>query len=127
VFSARLSTGRRSISSTTRLSPRWPRWRGGLTIVLLPEQGAVFLGLGTLAAGRARFEVEGADLAAGLLTEHGVPAGDIGRVWEAIALHGSVGLADRMGLLTYLTHKGANHRPGGKPGSVRSHRQGEAT
>jgi len=53
-----------------------------------------------------RFEVEGADLAAGLLAEHGVPDGDIGRVWEAIALHSSVGLADRMGLLTYLTHKG---------------------
>ncbi len=41
------------------------------------------LGLGTLATGRARFEVEGADLAAGLLAEHGVPDGDIGRVWEA--------------------------------------------
>src|SRR6478609_7888059 len=39
------------------------------------------LGLGTLAAGRARFEVEGADLAAGLLAGHGVPDGDIGRVW----------------------------------------------
>jgi len=63
------------------------------------------LGLGTLAAGRARFEVEGADLAAGLLAGHGVPDGDIGRVWEAIALHSSVGLADRMALLTYLTHK----------------------
>ena len=85
------------------------------------------LGPGTLAAGRARFEVEGADLAAGLLAGQGVPDGDIGRVWEAIALHSSVGLADRMGLLTYLTHKGVNHRPGGKPGSVRSHRQGEAT
>src|SRR5712664_4231961 len=64
------------------------------------------LGLGTLATGRARFEVEGADLAAGLLAEHGVPDGGIGCVWEAIALHSSLGLADRMGLLTYLTHKG---------------------
>ncbi len=64
------------------------------------------LGLGTLATGRARFEVEGADLAAGLLAEHGIPDGGIGRVWEAIALHSSLGLADRMGLLTYLTHKG---------------------
>ena len=59
-----------------------------------------------LATGRARFEVEGADLAAGLLAGHGVPDGDIGRVWEAIALHSSLGLADRMGLLTYLTHQG---------------------
>jgi len=64
------------------------------------------LGLGTLAAGRARFEVEGADLAASLLTGHGVAAADVDRVWEAIALHSSVGLADRRGLLTCLTHKG---------------------
>jgi hypothetical protein len=28
------------------------------------------------------------------------------RVWEAIALHSSIGIADRRGLLTYLTHKG---------------------
>ncbi|MEV6825299.1 HD domain-containing protein [Amycolatopsis sp. NPDC051102] len=64
------------------------------------------LGLGTLAAGEARFEVEGADLAASVLTEHGVPAADVDRVWEAIALHSSLGLADRRGLLTCLTHKG---------------------
>jgi len=64
------------------------------------------LGLGTLAAGKARFEVEGADLAASVLTEHGVAAADVDRVWEAIALHSSLGIADRRGLLTYLTHKG---------------------
>jgi hypothetical protein len=64
------------------------------------------LGLGTLAESRARFEVEGADLASALLADHGVSGGDIDRVWEAIALHSSIGLANRMGLLTYLTHKG---------------------
>jgi uncharacterized protein YciI len=64
------------------------------------------LALGPLGAGRARFEVEGADLAASALTEHGVPAADVDRVWEAIALHSSLGVADRRGLLTYLTHKG---------------------
>ncbi|WP_329048789.1 HD domain-containing protein [Amycolatopsis sp. NBC_01488] len=64
------------------------------------------LGLGTLAAGRARFEVEGADLAASLLTDHGVAATDVDRVWEAIALHSSIGIAHRRGLLTYLTHQG---------------------
>ncbi len=64
------------------------------------------LGLGTLAPGRSRFEVEGADLAATLLTEHGVTAADVDRVWEAIALHSSHGIADRRGLLTYLTYKG---------------------
>jgi hypothetical protein len=64
------------------------------------------LGLGTLAPGSARFEVEGADLAASLLTGHGVPAPDIDRVWEAIALHSSHGIADLRGLLSYLTYKG---------------------
>ncbi|MPY49348.1 HD domain-containing protein [Streptomyces acidicola] len=64
------------------------------------------LGLGTFAAGQARFEVEGADLAASVLTEHGIAAADVDRVWEAIALHSSLGIADRRGLLTYLTHKG---------------------
>jgi hypothetical protein len=64
------------------------------------------LGLGSLATGQARFEVEGADLAATLLTEHGIAAPDVDRVWEAIALHSSVGIARRRGLLTYLTHRG---------------------
>ena len=64
------------------------------------------LGLGSRAAGQARFEVEGADLAAALLTEHGVAAPGVDRVWEAIALHSSAGIAHRRGLLTYLTHRG---------------------
>jgi hypothetical protein len=64
------------------------------------------LGLGTSAPGKERFEVEGADLAAGLLRQHGVAAADVDRVWEAIALHSSIGIAGRRGLLTYLTHKG---------------------
>jgi hypothetical protein len=64
------------------------------------------LGLGDHASGEARFEVEGADLAAGVLRQHGVAAPDIDQVWEAIALHSSIGIADRRGLLTYLTHKG---------------------
>src|SRR5271154_7280746 len=64
------------------------------------------LGLGTSAPGKERFEVEGADLAAGLLRQHGVAAADVDRVWEAIALHSSIGIAGRRGLLTCLTHKG---------------------
>src|SRR3954467_7042362 len=43
------------------------------------------LGLGEHARGRARFEVEGADLAAGVLRKHGVGEADVDRVWEAIA------------------------------------------
>lgn len=64
------------------------------------------LGVGDLAHGAARFEVEGADLAAALLTEHGVDARDVDRVWEAIALHTSPGIAERRGLLAYLTRGG---------------------
>src|SRR6476646_6055788 len=64
------------------------------------------LGLGEHARGQARFEVEGADLAAAVLREHGVAEADVDRVWEAIALHSSIGIADRRGLLTYLTHTG---------------------
>ena len=64
------------------------------------------LGLGEHARGEARFEVEGADLAATVLRNHGVAEADVDRVWEAIALHACVGIADRRGLLTYLTHKG---------------------
>ncbi|NUR57202.1 MAG: HD domain-containing protein [Catenulispora sp.] len=64
------------------------------------------LGLGVLALGKSRFEVEGADLAATLLSEQGVAAADVDRVWEAIALHSSHGIADRRGLLTALTYRG---------------------
>src|SRR5436190_5114284 len=64
------------------------------------------LGLGEQARGQARFEVEGADLAAAVLREHGVAEADVDRVWEAIALHSSHGLAERRGLLTYLTYIG---------------------
>ena len=64
------------------------------------------LGLGKHARAEARFEVEGADLAATVLREQGVAEADVERVWEAIALHSSHGLAERRGLLTYLTYKG---------------------
>ena len=64
------------------------------------------LGLGEHAQGQARFEVEGADLAAGVLSKHGVADADVDKVWEAIALHACIGIADRRGLLTYLTHRG---------------------
>jgi HD domain len=64
------------------------------------------LGLGEQARGQARFEVEGADLAAAVLREQGVADSDVDQVWEAIALHSSIGLAERRGLLTYLTYKG---------------------
>lgn len=64
------------------------------------------LGAGGRAPGEARFEVEGADLAVGVLRQHGVAESDVGRVWEAIALHTSPGIAERRGLLCYLTREG---------------------
>ncbi|TXS35312.1 hypothetical protein EAO75_44975, partial [Streptomyces sp. uw30] len=53
-----------------------------------------------------RFEVEGADLAAALLTKHGVATADVDRVWEAIALHTTPDIAVRRGLLALLTFEG---------------------
>jgi HD domain-containing protein len=64
------------------------------------------LGLGAHATGEARFEVEGADLAAAVLRGHGVAERDVDRVWEAIALHATLGIAHRRGRLTSLTHRG---------------------
>jgi hypothetical protein len=73
------------------------------------------LGAGALAKGDARFEVEGADLAAAVVREHGVPEPDVDRVWEAIALHTSPGIAARRGLLAYLTREGAGIDFGRRP------------
>jgi hypothetical protein len=64
------------------------------------------LGAGSAAPGRARFEVEGADLAAALLTEHGCERTLVDAVWEAIALHTSMGIADRRGALCHLVRSG---------------------
>ena len=64
------------------------------------------LGVGTAASGKARFEVEGADLAATLLTDHGCERAVVDGVWEAIALHTSSGIAERRGPLFYLTRLG---------------------
>ena len=76
------------------------------------------LGLGEQARGQARFEVEGADLAAAVLREHGVTEADVDRVWEAIALHSSIGIAERRGLLTYLTYMGVFVDAGRLPDAI---------
>jgi hypothetical protein len=64
------------------------------------------LGVGSEAPGKERFEVEGADLAAALLTEHGCARVVVDAVWEAIALHTSGGIAERRGTLCHLTRSG---------------------
>lgn len=50
--------------------------------------------------------MEGADLAAEVLRRQDVPEADVDRVWEAIALHASPGIAERRGLLCHLTREG---------------------
>jgi len=64
------------------------------------------LGVGTAAPGKERFEVEGADLAAALLTEHGCGREVVDAVWEAIALHTNGGIAERRGAICYLVRSG---------------------
>lgn len=64
------------------------------------------MGLSEAGDGHQRFEVDGADLAARLLTDHALPAADVDAVWEAIALHTSPGIAERRGLLCHLTRSG---------------------
>lgn len=64
------------------------------------------LGTSPQAGGTQRFEVDGADLAAAFLTDHGADAADVDLVWEAIALHTSPGIAERRGALAYLTRSG---------------------
>ena len=69
---------------------------------------AVLHDIGTADAydGPVRFEVEGADAAARLLTEAGLPAAAVDQVWEAIALHTSPQIAERRGPITVLTRAG---------------------
>jgi hypothetical protein len=56
--------------------------------------------------GAQRFEVEGADAAAGYLRAQGLDRRDVDLVWEAIALHTSPGIAERRGPLTRLVRLG---------------------
>jgi len=64
------------------------------------------MGLSEAGDGDQRFEVDGADLAASLLTDQGLPGAQVDAVWEAIALHTSPGIAERRGLLCRLTRAG---------------------
>lgn len=64
------------------------------------------LGLSDHAMGDQRFEVDGADAAARFLRERGVTEDRVAAIWQAIALHTSVGLADRFGPLQALAFRG---------------------
>ncbi|GAB2961900.1 HD domain-containing protein [Amycolatopsis acidiphila] len=65
-----------------------------------------------------RFEVEGADRAAEFLIGRGVPASDADRVWQAIALHTSPGIAERRGALCVLVREGVALDFGGPMGTA---------
>src|ERR1700757_1447877 len=64
------------------------------------------LGVTEYANGDQRFEVDGADAAARFLREHGVDEVRVRTVWQAIALHTSIGLAHRFGAVQAITQIG---------------------
>jgi hypothetical protein len=53
-----------------------------------------------------RFEVDGADAAARFLRESGISDDRVTTVWQSIALHTSVGLAERFGTVQNLAYLG---------------------
>jgi hypothetical protein len=63
-------------------------------------------GLSERGNGDQRFEVDGADLAAGFLRENRFAEDRVQTVWEAIALHSSTGIAHRMRAEIALAHGG---------------------
>jgi HD domain len=65
------------------------------------------LGLVPAYAGENRFEVDGAEAAREFCLKHQVSAERANRVWEAIALHTSPGIAPRMAAEIALVHLGA--------------------
>jgi hypothetical protein len=64
------------------------------------------LGITDYGEGEERFEVDGADAAVRFLHEHGVPDERTAPVWQAIALHTSVGLAHRFGAISAVSFAG---------------------
>ena len=64
------------------------------------------LGATDYANGDQRFEVDGADAAARFLQDHGVDETRVSTVWQAIALHTSIGLAHRFGAEHAITQMG---------------------
>ncbi len=65
------------------------------------------LGLTERFDGEQRFEVDGADAAQAFLLEHGLPQEKVEIVWDAIALHTSIGIASRKRPEIALVHLGA--------------------
>ena len=77
--------------------------------------------------GRQRFEVDGADAAVRFLSGRGLTEERAGIVWEAIALHTSIGIANRMrpevalanaGIGIDVSKRGAERLPPGLAGEI---------
>jgi hypothetical protein len=66
------------------------------------------IGVTDAAGGKQRFEVDGADVAAELLTQHQIPAPQVDLVWQAIALNTSPGIVERRGVIPALTLAGVS-------------------
>lgn len=64
------------------------------------------LGITEYGDGDQRFEVDGADAAARFLREQGVAEQRVTTVWQSIALHTSVGLAQRFGVEQSISYFG---------------------
>lgn len=64
------------------------------------------LGITDYGTGDQRFEVDGADAAARFLRDHGISEDRTVTVWQSIALHTSVGLAQRFGAVQSLAFSG---------------------
>ena len=64
------------------------------------------LGVTDYANGDQRFEVDGADAAVRFLCDQGVQEGRVTTVWQAIALHTSIGLAHRFGAVHAVAQMG---------------------
>lgn len=64
------------------------------------------IGASPLLTGAERFEVGGADIAAEVVTGHGYSPARAQQVWQAVALHTSPHIAERMGSVTRLVRLG---------------------
>lgn len=71
------------------------------------------LGLTERFAGPLRFEVDGANAARAFLAERGVPKEKTALVWDAIALHTSMGIAEHKEPEVAITHIGISMDYGG--------------
>lgn len=71
------------------------------------------LGATEYGGGDQRFEVDGADAAVRFLRERGIADERASTVWQSIALHTSIGLADRFGPEQAVSHFGISLDVGG--------------